>query len=296
MTAKSIVPIDNLLTQRCAGISKEWLSDVMLVWNRHYPGLVDDDELRRHADRLLDELMISFAAHLGDTAPDLAAEGALLATARKLGDYRAKAGFKPTETAKYALAMNNVLTGRLLSELSPSSSHWVDCMTRVDEMLERTPLLTFEVYERSLSLIDLYTPIIRLWDQVLMVPLVGVIDPLRARQFAKCLLEAITLYGATVAIMDVTGVPVFAPLVARQFRKAVNAAQELGTHIILTGIGAEDVLTLTSAGISFARVQTRETLRAGFEEALQVQGFGPARRIRSASIKCPSVKNPFFMV
>jgi rsbT co-antagonist protein RsbR len=281
MATKALAPIDTLLTQHRAAIAEEWLADVMAIWNRHYPGLVRENELRIQVSRLLDELASAFAAHSGKTPPDIATDGALATTARELSASRAKAGFKPADTAHYVIALKNVLTKRLVRELSQSPSKLAACLTAVDDVLDRLSLLTFEAYveardkiitQQSLSLMELSTPVIRLWDQVLILPLIGVIDTLRARQFTERLLEAITRYEATVTIIDVTGVPVLDTSVARHIMKTVDAAQLLGTRIVMTGISPEGAQTLTKLGVSFTGVTSRATLRAGVAEALQMIG------------------------
>lgn len=281
MTTKRLAPINNLLTQHRAAIGQELLTEVMLAWNQHYPGLVSEEELRKHAGHLLDALLIAFAEVFDDTPRVIATDGAFAATARQLSARRAKAGFKTAETAQYALALKNVLTGRLVSELSQSPFNLDACLKAVDGMMDRFSLLTFEAYvearesiiaQRSLSPMALSPPVIRLWDQVLMLPLIGVIDTLRARQFTESLLEAITRYEASVTIIDVTGVPVFDTSVAQHIMKTVDAAQLLGTRIIMTGISPEGAQTLTKLGISFAKVISRATLRAGIAEALQMIG------------------------
>jgi rsbT co-antagonist protein RsbR len=107
---------------------------------------------------------------------------------------------------------------------------------------------------------------------VLLLPLVGVIDTIRARQFTERLLEAIARHEASVTIVDVTGVPVLDTSVARHIMKAIDAAQLLGSRIVMTGISPEGAQTLTKLGISFANVLSRASLRAGVAEALQMVG------------------------
>lgn len=281
MTTKPFAPIENLLLQHRADIGREWLSDVMTLWNRHYPGLVGEDDIRQQTGRLLDELANAFVAHTGDKAPEIPNDSALAAIARDLSVRRAKAGFKPADTAQYVLSLKNVLTGHLIRQLSQTPADLARCLTAVDDVLDRMSLLTFEAYvearekvivQQSLSLMELSTPVIRLWEQVLMLPLIGVIDTLRARQFTESLLEAITRYEASVTIIDVTGVPVFDTSVAQHIMKTVDAAQLLGTRIIMTGISPEGAQTLTKLGISFSKVTSRATLRAGVAEALQMIG------------------------
>jgi len=266
--------VSDQLAQHRADFRQEWLSDVMLVWNRRYPGLVGEDELRHHAGRLLDELVITFAAQLGNAPPDPASDGAVVAAAHVFRERCAKAGFQPAETVKHTLAMKNVLTGRMLSELSQSSTDWVECLTRVESMLGQAPRLTFEAYQRSLLLTDLYTPIIRLWGRLMMLPLVGAMDTHRERQVVECLRQAITRYKAKVTLIDITGVPAFDTDAVQHIMKTVDLAQSLGTRVVMTGICEEDVQTLIQAGPIFASVVTCADLRAGIAAASQMIRFG----------------------
>ncbi|MDO9140748.1 MAG: STAS domain-containing protein [Methylobacter sp.] len=285
MTTNSLAPIVTLLQQRAA-ISSEWMNEVLRVWMRMYPGLVNEDELRRQADALLKELAKLFSEHSGETPPDIGANSALGEIARELSADRAKKGFKPADTAQYVIALKNVLTQHLVSTLNETPASLTLCLRAVDGVLDRLSLLTFEAFvetrerviaQQSLSLVELSTPVILLWNNVLLLPLIGVIDTVRARQLTERLLESITKYEASVTLIDVTGVPVFDTSVAWHIMKTIDAAQLLGSRIVMTGISPEGAQTLTKLGISFANVISRATLRAGLAEALQLVG----RRIES---------------
>ena len=260
-----------------AAIGKQWLTDVMRIWREHYPNLVGDDELRTHAGHLLDELVVVFAARLRDTPPGIAAEGAPAKTARDLGVRRASAGFKPSATAQYVLALKGVLTGRLVAELSRSPAELAACLSAVDDVLDRLPRLTFAAYaetrervvmQRSLSAIALSAPIIVLCDRVLMLPLVGVINAPRAHEFTERMLAAIRRCEAAVMLIDVTGVPEFGTSVARLIMKTVAAAQSMGTRIVMTGINPEGEPALAALDNGVGRVTSCASLHSGVAEAL----------------------------
>jgi rsbT co-antagonist protein RsbR len=281
MTTNPSEPIVRQLTQQRGAISEEWMTELMAIWNRHYPKDVDEGIVRQLASRLLTELAAVFAAQVGDAPPEMDAGGALAITTNELSAGRARAGFKPTDTAQFVLVLKNVLTTRLVAELSDNASQLAICLRAMDDVLDRLSLLTFEAYvetreniisQQSLSLMELSTPVIRLWDQVLILPMIGVIDTLRARQFTERLLESIARYEALVTIIDITGVPVVDTSVARHIMKTVDAAQLLGTRIIMTGISPAGALTLTKLGVGFEGVLTRASLRAGVAEALKAIG------------------------
>lgn len=292
MTETALNLISSLLQRQHAVISSTWVADVMRVWARQYPGLASEDELRRQGDALLKELAHVFSVTTPRSSPDIGPHSSLGAMVVALSTERAKKGFKPVDTAQYLIALKNVLTQHLVQELSASPAMLADSLRQVDDVLDRLSLITFESFaearerviaQQSMSLMELSTPVILLWNHVLLVPLVGVIDTIRARQFTERLLEAITRHEASVTLIDVTGVPVFDTGVARHIMKAIDAAQLLGSRIVMTGISPEGAQTLTKLGISFANVISRATLRAGVAEAMQIIG----RRIVAVSGERP---------
>lgn len=124
------------------------------------------------------------------------------------------------------------------------------------------------------SLLDMSTPVITLWDSILLLPLVGVVDSVRAVQVAERLLEAIGRTEAVVTLIDVTGVPVMDTSVARHLLRTVAAAELLGTRVILTGISPTTAQTIVKLGIDMSSVPTRGSLKAGVALALQLTGRG----------------------
>jgi len=122
------------------------------------------------------------------------------------------------------------------------------------------------------SLLELSTPAIQLWDDVVLMALVGNIDTERAAGLIERLLTTVSSCEARVAILDVTGVPVIDTNVARHLLKAVAAAKMLGAEVILTGINPSGAQTLVQLGIDLEKVNTKGSLRAGVEEAMRITG------------------------
>ncbi len=275
-----LAPIEKLWANK-EDIIQEWLSGVLQVWSQRYPGLTNEEDLRKQSVLVLDALALTFAAPAESVPSKLAPDRALVKIAREYSVSRAMMGFKAADTAQYIFVLKNVLTRHLVHALSESSSALADCLRALNEVLEYMSLQVFESFietrekvisQQSLSIQELTTPVVRLWDQVLLLPLVGVIDTTRARQFTESLLMAISRYEAIVTIIDVTGVPVFDTSVARHIMKSVDAAQLLGSRIVMTGISPESAQTLTKLGLNFSGVTCRASLRAGVAEALQMIG------------------------
>ncbi|MDH5673424.1 MAG: STAS domain-containing protein [Myxococcales bacterium] len=125
---------------------------------------------------------------------------------------------------------------------------------------------------------ELSTPVIQIWDQILILPLIGTIDTARAKQIVDSLLSAIVEHQAAVAIIDVTGVPVFDTQVANHLLKTVEAARLLGAEVLLSGLRPHSAQTMTRLGVDLTAVRTKNSLRSGLEFALSETGKGIYRR------------------
>jgi rsbT co-antagonist protein RsbR len=212
---------------------------------------------------------------------DLDLQAPLIPALQALVAEQIRAGFKPSQTAYSILALKHILSESLIAEAARDPSGFKRAFFRVEKVLDRLAIFTFEAFvqtreriisEQSLSLIELSTPVLLLWHQVLLLPLVGVIDTARTRQLTERLLETIARHEAQVTIIDVAGVPVLDTSVARHLMKTIDAARLLGTRVVMTGISPEGAQTLTKLGIGFSDVISRASLRSGIAEALMLVG------------------------
>jgi rsbT co-antagonist protein RsbR len=138
------------------------------------------------------------------------------------------------------------------------------------ERLETQIQEKMTVIEAQASLLDqLSVPVIQVWDSILLLPLIGVIDSRRATQVMESLLQSIARAGARFVILDITGVPMVDTSVASYLIRAVQAAQLLGCQSILAGISPEIAQTLVGLGVDFSHILTRATLQNGLEYALK---------------------------
>jgi len=137
---------------------------------------------------------------------------------------------------------------------------------RLNEELEE------RVAQQSRSIMELSTPVITVWDEVVLLPLIGVIDTTRAQLMMERLLQGIVDSQSRVAILDVTGVPTIDASVAQHLLETVSAAKMLGAEVVIAGIRPEAAQTMTKLGIDLSAVRTCGNLRRGIAQAIAMVG------------------------
>jgi len=196
-----------------------------------------------------------------------------------LGDLsrsRAKQGFSPSETALFVFSLKEPL----FKQIRAATKDADDLGTAIWEatlLLDELGLYTTEVFQKSREelisrqqqeLLELSTPVTRLWEGILAVPLVGTLDSARTQVVMESLLEEIVTSGASIAVMDITGVPTVDTLVAQHLLKTVAAAKLMGAECIISGIRPQIAQTIVHLGVDLGDVVTKATLADGFRHAL----------------------------
>ena len=120
---------------------------------------------------------------------------------------------------------------------------------------------------QSRAMLELSTPVIQVWDEILVLPLIGTIDTARAAQIMESLLEAVVKNRASVVIVDITGVPVVDTKVANHLIKTVQATRLLGAEAVVTGVSPHNAQTLVRLGVDLTAITTRSSLQAGLRYA-----------------------------
>lgn len=268
------------LDYRADSLLQDWTGHVISHWHSQHS--LNDYEQHNLQQRMtvIVQALVPILLRAPVERFELDNDCALAEEVRLLVAEQARSGIQPAQTSYLIVALKQVLTQRLIA-VSPSVAEFAAALLWLEQVLDRLAMFSFEAFvetreriivQQSLSLMELSTPVLRLWHQVLLLPLVGVLDTARARQLTERLLEAVTRYEALVTIIDVTGVPVLDTSVARHLMKTIDAARLLGTNIVMTGISPEGAQTLTKLGISFSDVTSRASLRAGIAEALYLVG------------------------
>lgn len=261
-----------LQRDRRAELLADWLQHLAATIDRHHA----------HPPSLDVQREVLFDAILTTLASDAPADGFQITPDSDLGQHlsrliaeQARQLPNPSDTIGALLALKQ-LVARALIDMTRHAPV-IEELLWLDRVFDGLSLFAFKSFvdirerliaEQSLSLLELSTPVLRVWNQILLLPMVGVIDTQRARQITERLLEAIAQHEARVTILDLTGVPVLDTSVAQHLMKTIDAARLLGSRVVMTGISPEGAQTLTKLGIRFADVISRASLRAGLAEAL----------------------------
>ncbi|MBF0525936.1 MAG: PAS domain S-box protein [Deltaproteobacteria bacterium] len=131
--------------------------------------------------------------------------------------------------------------------------------------------------EHQRAILELSTPVVKLWDGIITLPLIGVIDSNRAKQIMENLLEAIVRTQASIAVIDITGVPMVDTEVADRLIRTIKAAGLLGTRCILVGTKPDIAQSIVNLGIDLTGVETFSSLQVGLEAAFKQVGLRVVR-------------------
>jgi rsbT co-antagonist protein RsbR len=149
---------------------------------------------------------------------------------------------------------------------------------KLSQVLDRLGLVTVDSYQRERQqvierqqqeLLDLTTPVVKLWDSIVALPLIGTLDSERTQVVMEGLLNAIVENEAAIAIIDITGVPTVDTLVAQHLLKTVAAARLMGAECIISGIRPQIAQTIVHLGVDLGDVVTKATLAEALKIALR---------------------------
>src|SRR5690606_25613379 len=163
----------------------------------------------------------------------------------QISQIRLRQGFTPMETAVFVFALKAPLFALIRDELASQPLVAIDETARTGELFDSLGLYTMEEYQKSREmvisrqqqeLLELSTPVVQLWHNVLALPLIGTLDSARTQIVMENLLQKIIETGASIAIIDITGVPTVDTLVAQHLLKTVAAARLMGADCIISGI------------------------------------------------------------
>jgi rsbT co-antagonist protein RsbR len=274
---KSKLP--DVLTKYEAETLADWLKEQSASISRH-ASRIKESELREQSKEFLE--LLTKAATSGELE-DI--RGSNWAEAREmlgnLSRSRGLQGFTPSETASFVFSLKKPLYSRLRREFADDAEKLVDESWTLTEVLDKLGLYTTEVHQKAREevitrqqqeMLELSTPVVKLWDGILALPMIGTLDSARTQVVMESLLQRIVETGSGVAIIDITGVPTVDTLTAQHLLKTVTAARLMGAECIISGIRPAIAQTIVHLGVDLGDVVTKATLADAFAVALDRTG------------------------
>src|ERR1700728_908520 len=274
MKQKQATSLTDILNQHESEILNDWMTLQRGAATRR-ADLISDADLQRQSKDFLSAFRQGVASGRLDDIMTPAWE-----PAREIVvDFtrsRARMGFTPTETAVFVFSLKQPLFRAL-----NTNGHAEEDLWNISTALDKLGLYTGEMYQKSREevilqqqqeLLELSTPVVKLWDGILALPLIGTLDSERTQVVMENLLQSIVESGAAIAIIDITGVPTVDTLVAQHLLKTVAAARLMGAECIISGIRPQIAATIVHLGVELNTVATKATLADAFALALKRTG------------------------
>jgi len=253
-----------------------WLSEMANSTRRK--DLINDADLKSQATELL-----RLVTDASQSSSDVQSE-AFSATRMFLKDVtkaRMDMGFSPAETSMFVLSLKQPIFKALRDALKNNPTELIEEIWLSSTLIDKIGMLTVDtavgfreltISRQQEEMLELSTPVVKLWDGVLALPLIGTLDSARTQVVMESLLSAIVETNSQVAIIDITGVPTVDTLVAQHLIKTITAARLMGADCYLSGIRPAIAQTIVHLGIDLVDIQTKAKLSDAFALALTRMG------------------------
>ncbi|WP_299823692.1 STAS domain-containing protein [uncultured Pontibacter sp.] len=266
-----------ILQKQKKKILEIWLQN-QLADNALRDDLMTNDELSKQSDELLDAL--ARAVKSGNVDNIYAAEFEQITDI--LSDVsitRARQGFSPRETATYVLSLKKAICSVMEEEYQDRPELLYKEISVINNLLDQLSIITFETFIKGREEVilrqtdeinEISTPVIRVWDGILALPIIGTLDSARTQIVMENLLQEIVNTGSNIAILDISGVPAVDSLVAQHLIKTVSATRLMGAECIISGIRAEIAQTIVHLGIDLSNIKTKASLASALQLAFSM--------------------------
>lgn len=264
-------------------IRTDWINDMAKSVQR--ADLISRVELDEQTRSLLSAIAKGASSGQSDdiTRPEWSGARELL---QDISASRARQGFTPAETATFVLSLKHPLFMAVRQELGKNQDDMFETIWSATQLLDKLALLTTDavmvtreelISRQQQELLELSTPVVKLWDGILALPIIGTLDSARTQVVMEELLQTVVATNSKFAIIDITGVPTVDTLVAQHLLKTITAARLMGAECIISGVRPQIAQTIVHLGINLEDVITKAKLSDAFALALQRSGRGVFR-------------------
>lgn len=266
-----------LLQKKKKNILELWMKN-QLADEALRDDLISNDELRSQSEELVDALIGNLSSdNLNDIdsdewSPVIEILGGIAIT-------RARQGFSARETGNFVYSLKEALLEILAGEIKQDFETLYKETQKINKIMDSLGVVTFETYikgreevilRQTDEITEISTPVIRVWDGILALPIIGTLDSARTQVVMENLLQEIVESGSSIAILDISGVPAVDSLVAQHLIKTVSATRLMGAECIISGIRPEIAQTVVHLGIDLSNIITKATLASALSYAFKV--------------------------
>jgi rsbT co-antagonist protein RsbR len=239
--------------------------------------LISNEDLRIQSEELLNAVIdnLTDANITNPFSSDFEAVNDILSS---ISISRAKQGFSPRETGIYVLSMKEALLLTLSEEIKDPELLYKQSIL-VNKFMDSLGISTFETFikgredvilRQTYEIAEISTPVIRVWEGILALPIIGTLDSSRTQVIMESLLQEIVETTSSIAILDISGVPAVDSLVAQHLIKTVAATRLMGAECIISGIRPEIAQTVVHLGIDLSQIITKSTLASALKTAFGI--------------------------
>ncbi len=251
--------------------------------------LLSNEELRTQSQELLDGLLKAMGGGKTNAinTPEFEPVTDILSD---ISITRARQGFSPRETGTFILSLKAAFVQVLEKEYEPDPRLLYQTVLALDKLLDSLSIITFETFIKGREEViirqtdeigEISTPVIRVWEGVLALPIIGTLDSMRTQMVMENLLQEIVNTESSIAILDISGVPAVDTLVAQHLIKTVSATRLMGADCIISGIRPEIAQTIVHLGIDLSGIKTKATLASALRLAFGMLSIEVKRNDKS---------------
>ncbi|HEY0742020.1 MAG TPA: STAS domain-containing protein [Chryseosolibacter sp.] len=239
--------------------------------------LMTNEDLRVQSEELLNGLIDNLKDENIDDPRNSDFEP-VIETLTGISISRAKQGYSPRETGIFVFSLKDAMLNILQTEIKDPQELYVQSL-KISKIIDSFGVSTFETFikgreevilRQTDEITEISTPVIRVWDGILALPIIGTLDSSRTQVVMESLLQEIVESGSSIAILDISGVPAVDSLVAQHLIKTVSATRLMGAECIISGIRPEIAQTVVHLGIDLSDVTTKATLASALKAAFNM--------------------------